>query len=197
MVVQARRASEVKHLKRFPRLQARKRVKHLEQCRERCELQYRRTVSLFYYLDNVWHLVASDERGWQKFKFGGIQPPDPKRESAARAEMTETEFVMSEIHREIVEQTVRKHCEIRKWHLHVVNARSNHVHVVVTAPGYAPKIVREQFQAWCTRKVKEVVPDRENFWTERGSGRCINTLEELERVIQYCSEAQDLKHLEQ
>jgi hypothetical protein len=71
------------------------------------------------------------------------------------------------------------------------------VHVVVTAREYDPKTVREQFQAWCTRKLKEVVSDRKHFWTEGGSGRFVNTEEELERVIQYVLEAQDLKYLDE
>jgi REP element-mobilizing transposase RayT len=140
--------------------------------------------------------LPGDDRGWQILKRGGIQAPDRDRELAAKKKMTESSFVMSEVHRSLVEQTVRKHCEIRRWHLHTLTARSNHVHVVVTASGYGPKTVREQFQAWCTRRLKEVVVGRENFWTERGNGRCINTTADLERVIQYCSEAQDLKHLE-
>ena len=140
--------------------------------------------------------LPGDERGWQKLNVGGIQPADPQRKAVALAKMTESEFVMTEKHREIVEQTIRRHCEIRGWYLHKVNPRTNHVHVVVTAPGYDPKTVREQFQAWCTRKLKEVIANRENFWTERGSARCINTEEELERVIQYAGEVQDLKHLE-
>jgi hypothetical protein len=38
--------------------------------------------------------------------------------------------------------------------LHAVNCRSNHVHVVVTA-NRDPDEVREQFKAWCTRRLKQ------------------------------------------
>ena len=68
--------------------------------------------------------------------------------------------------------------------------------MVVTATGYTSKTVREQFQAWCTRKLKTHVPNREHFWTEGGSGRFVNTEDDLERVILYASEAQDRKQHE-
>jgi REP element-mobilizing transposase RayT len=110
--------------------------------------------------------------------------------------MTEPPFEMNVTHRQMVEKTITDHCNLRNWSLHASNARSNHVHVVVTSPGYAPKIVRQQFQAWCTRKLKSVVNERVNFWTERGSERYINTEDELDRVVQYVLEAQDLKYKE-
>ena len=105
--------------------------------------------------------------------------------------MTETEFRLTTTDREIVEATVRRHCEIRRWQLHTVDARSNHVHVVVTATGYGPEEVRQQLKAWCTRKLKEVYPGRENFWAEGGSCRWLNTRDDLADAIQYVEEAQD------
>jgi hypothetical protein len=141
--------------------------------------------------------LPGDHRGWNRKDLPGIQPGNPNLERAAKRMMSESSFLMNDRHREIVDQTIRRHCEIRKWHLHAVNPRTNHVHVVVTARGYDPKTVREQFQAWCTRKLKEVVSDRKHFWTEGGSGRFVNTEEELERAIQYVLEAQDLKYLDE
>jgi REP element-mobilizing transposase RayT len=103
---------------------------------------------------------------------------------------------MTKRDREIVEETIRKHCNIRKWQLHEVNARSNHVHVVVTAPGYAPETVRDQLKAWCTRKLKPHHKDRGKFWTEGASRRYLNTEDELEAAIIYVREAQDRKGVE-
>src|SRR5687768_7467026 len=77
--------------------------------------------------------LPGDKRGWIKSGVVGIQPPNPKREEAASALMVEAAVQLTRQQRNIVEQTIREHCEIRKWRLHAVNARSNHVHVVVTA----------------------------------------------------------------
>jgi REP element-mobilizing transposase RayT len=109
----------------------------------------------------------------------------------AAAEMKETAFRLSQVDRNVVEETVTKHCEIRSWKLHTVRARSNHVHVVVTAPGYKPETVRDQFKAWCTRLLKPGHPGRKRFWTEGGSRRWLNHEDDLEAAIIYVNEAQD------
>lgn len=137
--------------------------------------------------------LPGDERGWNRKHEGKIQERNPELEAAARTKMTETEFHLNEQHRVIVKETIVKHCRIRSWHLHIANPRSNHVHVVVTAHGYAPNVVRDQLKAWCTRKLKEAGVKRENMWTEGGSKKSINTLEDLATVIEYASEAQDRK----
>jgi hypothetical protein len=81
--------------------------------------------------------------------------------------------------------------------LHAVNVRTNHVHVVVTAPGYSPDEVYEQLKAWCTRKLKASCGNRKKFWTERASKECINDDDELEQVVAYVTDAQDRKHLDE
>ena len=139
--------------------------------------------------------LPGDERGWWR-KGGEWQPENELFREMAAAEMKEARLILSKDDREIVEQTVAKHCEIRGWTLHTVRARTNHVHVVVTAPEYKPETVRDQFKAWCTRKLKPTHPDRKRFWTEGGSRRWINHEDDLEAAIIYVNEAQDRKGLD-
>jgi len=140
--------------------------------------------------------LPGDERGWQKKHDGERQLPNELFRQMAAAAMTETAFHLTRADREIVDATVRRHCEIRQWQLHTVNPRSNHVHVVVSAPGYKPEVVREQLKAWCTRKLKVHAPDREKFWAERGSRRYLNTQEDLDAAILYAQEGQDRESFE-
>ena len=63
--------------------------------------------------------------------------------------MAEDACVLVAEQRELVEKTIREHCQIRGWTLHAVNCRTNHLHVVVTADRH-PDEIREQFKAWCT-----------------------------------------------
>lgn len=140
--------------------------------------------------------LPSDERGWHQWGKGGIQQPNILFRNAAKARMKESAFLLSKDDRIVVEESIKKHCEIHGWTLYKVNARSNHVHVVVTAPGYAPEIVRDQFKAWCTRKLKPKHLDRERFWTEGASCRSINHEGDLESAIQYAGETQDHKYIE-
>jgi hypothetical protein len=104
--------------------------------------------------------------------------------------MKEPVFELDSEQRRVVENTVTRHCEIRSWTKHAVNARSNHVHVVVTAPGYTPDIVRDQFKAWCTRRLKPMNLGRARFWTEGASCRWINHEDDLETAIIYVQDAQ-------
>ena len=141
--------------------------------------------------------LPGDGRGWNRKDEAEIQPANVLFLEMARLEMKEPEFRLSVAHRRIVEETVRDHCCKRDWHLHTVNARSNHVHVVVTAAGYKPEIVRDQFKAWCTRRLKEAGVARTQFWTEGGSRRWINDDDALEGAILYVIEAQDRKGTEE
>jgi REP element-mobilizing transposase RayT len=137
--------------------------------------------------------LPGDERGWKRKDEPEIQPPNRLVREMAESRMKEQAFSLNDDHRRLVEETIRKHCEIRGWLLHALSVRSNHVHVVVTAAGYAPETTREQFKAWSTRNLKGAVKGRLRFWTEGGSCRWINQQHELEAAVIYVNEAQDRK----
>ena len=59
----------------------------------------------------------------------------------------------------LVELTIADHCRVRGCILYTVNCRSNHVHVIV-AGDREPKEIREQFKAWCTRRLKALQQER-------------------------------------
>jgi len=134
--------------------------------------------------------LPGDERGWWR-KGGKLQSTNMLIQSMAADDMKEQAFRLNSEQRRVVEETITRHCEIRSWVLHAVNVRSNHVHVVVTAPGYAPETVRDQLKAWCSRRVKATRSSRKRFWTEGASCRWINREEQLEAAIAYVRDAQD------
>ena len=98
--------------------------------------------------------LPGDERGWIKWH-KGEHIPQPLLADWCRRKMVENPVLLDETQRQIVHETIRKHCEIRGWRLHAVNCRSNHCHTVVTAPSHAGEVVRDQLKAWCTRKLKD------------------------------------------
>ena len=98
--------------------------------------------------------LPGDERGWVEYQHGW-QLPSPIRELEAASLMTEDACRLTPEHREAVEQQIGETCQHRGWHLHVVNCRTNHVHVVVTAPNTHPKKIRSDLKAWATRSLKE------------------------------------------
>ena len=135
--------------------------------------------------------LPGDERGW--FRPGeGWQLPNDLQIFEATLALREDAIALTQSQREIVEETVRKHCAIREWILHAVNCRTNHVHVVVDAPGYEIQIPREQFKAWCTRNLKasDAAGERRNWWTERGWDEYIDDEASLAEVIEYVLDRQ-------
>ena len=105
------------------------------------------------------------------------------------------EAVLLEPHdRETVEGTCRKHCEHRGWHLFAVNARTNHVHVVVAADE-SPQKARDQLKANCTRALRTqatpLICDR--TWAKGGDCEILDTDDDIHAAVEYVTEAQDRK----
>jgi len=140
--------------------------------------------------------LPGDDRGFNRKDEADSLEPNWARHQSALADMKEPSLLLSHSDRELVEATVRKHCEIRDWELHALSARTNHVHVVVTAPATKPEAVVSQFKAWCTRLLKAQHPERERFWTQGASTRWINQQSDLATAIDYTLEAQDRKGVE-
>lgn len=142
--------------------------------------------------------LPGDARGWVKSRVWGIQAPDSELERQTRARMAETAVVLTPDQRLLVEQTITDHCRIRGWILHAVNARTNHLHVVVTADRSADE-VRDQFQAWCSRKLSDHAgltkavakkAGRRHWFTEGGDNELIDDGQYLENAICYVKERQ-------
>lgn len=139
--------------------------------------------------------LPGDDRGWVE-KRADFREADIERQRQAVMRMTEDAIVLTSEQRELVESVIRKHCEIRKWHLHAVNCRTNHVHAVITADRH-PDDIMDQLKAWCTRRLKEhqkaESPSeraRQNWWTQRGSKQPINDLDGLAGAVEYVIDGQ-------
>jgi REP element-mobilizing transposase RayT len=150
---------------------------------------------LAYYLTwttyGTW--LPGDERGWVE-RPGQLRLAQPRLETVARSLLTEDPCVLDLGQRQLVERTIMQHCALRMWHFHAVNCRTNHVHVVVTAQPH-PRVVQEQFKAWCSRRLnerrrEEQGDSRVKWWTERGSQRWLNDEDSLEAAILYVREYQ-------
>ena len=141
--------------------------------------------------------LPGDARGWVEYRHG-FQLPDPILELECAARMTEDACRLAPHQRQRVGDQIAETCEKKRWVLHAVNCRSNHVHVVLSSMAH-PKTIREQLKAWCTRRLNEQevergIPAQErrsNWWTERGSIRWIFCEEDLAAAIEYVRFEQD------
>jgi REP element-mobilizing transposase RayT len=137
--------------------------------------------------------LPGDERGWIEYQ-SGWKFPDPIRVLESKARMSEDACRLNHAKRMAVEEQIAETCKYRSWHLHAVNCRSNHIHVVLSAPQTAPKKIRTDLKAWATRCLKEGFDhSRKNWWAERGSTRYINSEDDLDAAIVYVRDGQDRK----
>lgn len=153
-------------------------------------LPYSDPIAYFITWTTYGTWLSGDERGWVSEDEPGIQRPDPELEAQMRAAMTEPPVTLDLGQRALVDAVIRRHCEIRKWTLHAVNVRSNHVHVVVTAPGVVPETVSDQFKAWGTRRLNERLERKRKWWTEGGSTRWLNDEDGSWRAVRYVRDLQ-------
>jgi REP element-mobilizing transposase RayT len=94
--------------------------------------------------------------------------------------------------RERCEAAIRETCMYRAWTLHAVNARTNHVHVVLSGPA-TPERIMEALKAWCTRQMRTagLIAREVKPWARHGSTRYLWTPEHLAQACDYVERVQD------
>ena len=140
--------------------------------------------------------LQGDARGWRKRR-QGEQLPQPRLAAWRQERLKYGVELLTQQQRSVLDAEIERFCGVRGWHLWARNVRTNHVHVVVTATGYAGSKVRDQLKANCTRVLREGWPKFEArpVWTVGGDWECVNTEEDLEQLVIYVSEVQDRKGL--
>jgi REP element-mobilizing transposase RayT len=108
-------------------------------------------------------------------------------EGAIREEHEVTARELAERAREIVRKAIEDHCAHREWPILVINVRTNHVHVVVTAGEHRPEVVMGQLKAWATRRLREarLRGAEEDVWAREGSTRYLYNGEALAAAVDY------------
>ncbi len=150
-----------------------------------------RTVLITWTTYGTW--LPGDARGWRKRR-AGHQPAQPRLEEWCRNRMNAPPVLLDVRGRETVERACSDHCLHRGWKLLAVNARSNHVHVVVAADR-DPQTVRDQLKANCTRALRRQTKPliAERTWTRGGDCQILDSDEAIEAAIEYTLEGQDRK----
>lgn len=119
-------------------------------------------------------------------------PPDPVLFARRENSLCEPPMILDERTRAIVHDAIKAHALHRAWHIHALNVRSNHVHVVVAASTHTPEIVMSQFKQWSTRHLRDRgVITQKRIWAKMGSTRWINDERSLLKAIDYVLNHQD------
>lgn len=108
------------------------------------------------------------------------------REISEKKRMTETPYLLDQIQREIVLNTIKEVCRYRGWVLLAAHVRTNHVHLIVHAM-QPPENIMNTIKSYSSRRLNEskLDGDRASRWTRHGSTRYLWREEEVEATIQY------------
>jgi REP element-mobilizing transposase RayT len=110
--------------------------------------------------------------------------PDAGRMHRERERMRDCACHLDRTDRSIVLTAVRQHCDHREWVLHAAHVRSNHVHVVVSAP-LAPELILGQLKAYAARALNESQGRRQRRWSYHGSTRYLWEPKHVAAAVDY------------
>ncbi|MBV9266130.1 MAG: transposase [Acidobacteriaceae bacterium] len=108
----------------------------------------------------------------------------PTLRNRARCLMRESRFVLDEVDRNAVLDSVRNASTARRWHLYCVHVRTNHVHLVIR-PNIAIDRALGYLKARASFALKPFHPERERFWTKHGSARYLWNVEDVTAAMDY------------
>jgi REP element-mobilizing transposase RayT len=140
--------------------------------------------------------LHGDERGSvdrDNHTYGGaFLEPDSRREHRERHLMTREAASLDPTCRRICEETVREVCLHRGWELLAVNARTNHVHAVISAQS-KPEPVLNALKAYCTRRMVEAGawPPGVKPWSRHGSTPYLWSEDQLTEACAYVQDRQE------
>jgi REP element-mobilizing transposase RayT len=94
--------------------------------------------------------------------------------------------------RQSVDNAIREVCAHRRWFLHALSVRTNHVHVVVSISTVKPEHALNAFKAYATRKMRQDGNWQEPHspWADKGSQRHLWNERSLALAIDYVMNGQ-------
>jgi REP element-mobilizing transposase RayT len=130
--------------------------------------------------------LPGDRRCWVH-KRGSVetpyQIPNASREAFARSLMPGEPVFLDADERVVVEGAILAACRRKRWSVHALSVRSNHVHIVVTANDQSPERTMANLKAWASRALGQKTHRR--WWTIHGSTRYIKAESSLASAIAY------------
>jgi REP element-mobilizing transposase RayT len=129
---------------------------------------------------------GSIDRFNNRYRSPYIPPNESWRNHNQRTLKAEPQILKAR-QRSSVNKAIRETCENRKWKLHAINVRTNHVHTVASAGLKKPGIVLNAFKANATRQLREdgLWPYAFSPWADKGSKRRLWNEQSVAKAIDY------------
>ena len=124
-------------------------------------------------------------RGSNVFGEPRIKPSSTLREIDAD-QLAGSPIDLGAIERRIVEEAIREVCLVRGYNLFALNARTNHVHLVVNNCGKVERMM-DSFKAYSTKALRaaNLVGKDSKVWSRHGSTRYLWTEKHIELAVDY------------
>jgi REP element-mobilizing transposase RayT len=121
-----------------------------------------------------------------------ILDPNENLERFQRSMMIDSPVYLCQNQRKIIETTIREVVSHNNWLLHAVNARTQHVHAVITAIK-KPESVMNSLKSWCTRRMREkgLWTSENTPWARHGSTRYLWSEKDVRDAANYVLNCQD------
>jgi len=138
--------------------------------------------------------LHGDERGSYRRSSGRRPvrvPPRPRLVAAETEQLKHLPVQLNNSQRKIVEDAIREVCLHRRYTLYAVNARTNHVHSVVSA-SRVPEPILTAFKSYSTRALRIAGLDNNiQPWSRHGSTVYLWKERDLNKGIEYVVLGQD------
>ena len=139
--------------------------------------------------------LHGDERGSVDQSHNGFGTPrlrpDTRVEDSRYRLMSGPVRTLTAANRLVVADAINAHCGVRGWRLLAQNPRSNHVHVVVSAPRVEPQKVLQELKSWSTRYLRRLDETFVDPWTDGGSKQYLFKQEDVDAAVRYVLVEQD------
>jgi len=119
--------------------------------------------------------------------------PDPRLVESTRKRMHGPPYVMGVRERAIVHAAIEETCRFRDWHIWALKVRTNHVHIVLSAPGSTAERVMNDLKIYATRALRRasLIQTQTQVWSRHGSTPHLFESDQLAAAIQYVTLLQD------
>jgi REP element-mobilizing transposase RayT len=126
-----------------------------------------------------------DRRNYNRYGTPSM-PPNTRILIDERNELKTRLVVLNTLQRAVVESSIRRTCEVKKYDLHAVNVRTNHVHAVITFSG-KPEAIMNSLKSHATRDLRRgnLLQANVKPWARHGSTGYLWTQDELRKAIEY------------
>jgi REP element-mobilizing transposase RayT len=126
-----------------------------------------------------------DKRNYNRYGTPSM-PPNTRILIDERNELKTRPVVLNKLQRAVVESSIRRTCEVKKYDLHAVNVRTNHVHAVISGSG-KPEPIMNALKSHATRDLRRgnLLQPNVKPWARHGSTAYLWEEDQLRKAIEY------------